>query len=252
MTKGKRLLLLPLALGGVIVFGFQPVAGQDYLGDFMFEEPKMTLSFNLGYGIPRAGSDIFDEIDEMFTLDKSDFHAPVLGGGLSFFLNERMDLAFEVSIARSSTWSEYTDWVDDQNLPIEQETSLTRIPVTASLRYFLADRGRKVGNLSWIPTTWVPYIGAGGGKIYYEFEQNGDFIDTVDYSVFVYDYISEGWSWVGHVFGGVQWTLAPQWIVTAEGRYSLADADLDRPDFSGYDPIDLSGFSASIGFGVRF
>jgi hypothetical protein len=77
-------------------------------------------------------------------------------------------------------------------------------------------------------------------------------VDFVDLSIFTNDYISEGWAWVGHALAGVQWALSPEWVVTAEGRYSLADADLDRPDYSGYEPIDLSGFQGSIGFGIRF
>lgn len=241
-----------LALSGLTALGPNSLSGQDFLGDFMFHEPNVTLTLNLGYGIPSVGSDLFQEVDDLFALGKSDFHAPVIGGSLSLFLNDRMDLAFEVSYAKSSTWSEYVDWVDDDDLPIEQKTSFKQVPLTISLKYFLMDRGREIGNFSWIPTTWAPYIGAGGGRIFYQFRQSGDFVDFKDLSIFRYDYLSEGWAWVGHVFGGLQWALSPQWVVTAEGRYSLADADLDRPDYSGYEPIDLSGFQGTIGFGVRF
>lgn len=228
------------------------LAAQDYLEDFMFHAPKVTLSFNLGYGVPKAGSDIFSEAFDTYTLEKGDFRAPLIGGGVSFFLNDRVDLAVEFSYSRSSTWSEYIDWVDDNDLPIEQETRLTRAPLTVSARYFLTGRGREVGSLSWIPTTWSPYIGAGGGRMYYEFQQTGDFVDFVDLSIFYTSFRSQGWAWVGHVFGGLQWSLSPQWVVTAEARYSLAEADLDRPDFSGYEPIDLSGFNGAVGFGIRF
>jgi len=41
-------------------------------------------------------------------------------------------------------------------------------------------------------------------------------------------------------------------VVSAEGRYSIGDADLDRFSYSGYDPIDLSGFQGTVGFGIRF
>jgi len=237
---------------GLSCLGPRGLAAQTRGSDFMFHAPRGTLSFNLGYGIPDAGSDIFSEAFDTYTLDKGDFRAPLIGGGLSFFLNERVDLAVEFSYSRSSTWSEYIDWVDDNDLPIEQETRLTRAPLTVSARYFLKDRGREIGSLSWIPATWSPYLGAGGGKMYYRFEQIGDFVDFADLSIFNYSFQSEGWAWVGHVFGGLQWSLSPTWVVSAEARYSLASTDLDRPDFSGYDPIDLSGLSASVGFGLRF
>ena len=137
----------------------------------------MTLIFNLGYGVRSAGSDLFDEVVREFTLEKGDFNAPVIGGGISFFMNDRMDLGFEFSYGKSSAWSEYADFVDNDDFPIEHETQFTQVPVTASVKYFLMDRGRKIGNLSWIPTTWAPYIGVGGGRMWYEFAQAGDFID---------------------------------------------------------------------------
>lgn len=261
MTIRKRIrsLVVFLALGGAVLFGIDTASGQERMGDFLFDAPKVTLSFSLGYGVRGAGSDIFDEFVQEFTLEKGDFHAPVLGGGLSFFLDDRMDLAFEFSYGRSSTWSEYTDFEGTDDLPIEQETRFTQVPLTASVRYFLMDRGRKVGNLSWIPTTWAPYIGAGGGRMWYEFSQSGEFIDFFDPGcetegcpIYRDTLVSEGWAWVGHAFGGVQWALAPQWVVMAEGRYSLSDADLDRSSFGGYEPIDLSGFQFTMGFGVRF
>lgn len=261
MTMRRNLIsvLAVLTLCGAAALGPEPLYGQDVMGDFMFDAPNVTLSFNFGYGVRSAGSDLFDEVVSEFTLDKGDFHAPVLGAGISFFMNDRMDLAFDFSYGKSSAWSEYTDFVGTDDFPIENETQFTRVPLTASFRYFLMDRGRKIGNLSWIPTTWAPYIGVGGGRMWYEFSQTGEFIDFLDPGcetagcpIYNDTVLSEGWAWVAHAFGGVQWALAPQWVVMAEGRYSLADADLDRASFRGYEPIDLSGFQATLGFGVRF
>jgi len=256
MTTGKSSLSLIvfLVVGGFIALAPKPLSGQGYGEDFMFHQPKVTLSFNLGYGLPTAGSDLFDWIQDEFTLEKGDFRAPVIGGGISLFMNDRVDLAFDFSYSKSSTWSEYTDFVGGDDLPIEQETQFTRVPVTASFRYFLVDRGRGIGSLSWIPTRWAPYVGAGGGRMFYKFQQSGEFINFQfeDWPIYNDTILSEGWAWVGHVFGGVQWALSPQWVVTAEGRYSLADADLDRNAFGGFEPIDLSGFHGTVGFGIRF
>ena len=254
MTIGNRTfsLLASVALAGMAALTPKVVLGQSYSDDFLFHAPKVTVTFSLGYAIPTAGSDIFDEVTDMYTLGKSDFHAPSIGGGLSVFVNDRIDLALEFSYARSSSWSEYVDWVDDDDLPIEQETRLTRVPVTVSLKYFLMDRGRQIGNLSWISTKWAPYIGFGGGRMCYEFEQFGEFIDFDDFGIFEDSFVSEGWAWVGHAFGGLQWALSPQWLVTVEGRYSLSSSDLDRPAYKGYEPIDLSGLQGTLGFGIRF
>jgi len=257
--KSSLSLFALLALGGAAVLGPKPLSGQEYLGDFMFHPPKMTLTLNFGYGIPSAGSDLFDEVTDDFTLGKSDFHAPVIGGGLSVFLNDRMDLAFELSYAKSSAWSKYSEDPAADGLPIEHKTYLTRVPLTLSGKFFLMDRGREIGNLSWIPTRWAPYIGVGGGGMFYQVGQVGEFFDDrhedcelLGCPIFRASYPSEGWAWVGHFFGGVQWAFSPQLVVTAEGRYSLADADLDRPAYVDYEPIDLSGFQGTLGFGIRF
>jgi len=95
--------------------------------------------------------------------------------------------------------------------------------------------------------------------MWYDFSQTGGFIDFLDpdcdtlgcpiYQDALY---SDGWSWVGQVFAGVQWAPGTQWVVTAEGRYSHADAELDRSSYGGFEPIDLSGFQFMLGFGVRF
>jgi hypothetical protein len=222
----------------------------------MFHPPRATVTLSLGYSLPSAGSDLFDEVTTIYTLKKGDFRAPVIGGGVSFFMNERVDLAFELFYSKASAWGEYTEFVGADDLPIEHETSFTQVPLTASVRYFLKDRGRQVGSLSWIPTTWTPYIGAGGGTMYYEFQQAGEFINFAldEWPIYRDTISSSGWGLVGHVFGGVQWSLSPQLVVSAEARYSLAQKDLERGElgYSGYDPIDLSGLKGSVGFGIRF
>lgn len=226
--------------------------------DFLFEKPNVTLSFHLGYGVAGAGSDLFQDIDTIFTLGMSDFNSMVVGGGFSVFLNDRVDVAVELSYLGAEIWSEYRDFVelldDGTELPIEQQTKLTRVPLTASVRYFLMERGRQIGSFSWIPTQWSPYVGVGGGWTYYEFQQTGDFVDFQDFSIFtdMSSFVSNGWALTGHVLGGVQYSLSPRWVVNAEGRYSWASEELDRPQFQGYDPIDLSGFQGTLGFGVRF
>ena len=241
----------------VFLAGYSPVCAQARVPEgFLFQTPHMTFSLNLGYGIPAAASDLFLDIDTIFTLGKSDFNAPVIGGSAAFYLNDHIDLVLDLSYAGSRTWSEYVELVeylpDGGELPIEQETTFTRVPISGSIRYFFLDRGREIGSFSWIPTKWSPYVGVGGGWTYYEFEQRGDFVDYVDYSIFTSSFVSNGWALTGHFLGGAQFSLSPRWVVTAEGRYSWADEDLDRPQYQGYEPIDLSGFQGTLGFGVRF
>lgn len=252
---------IALVLGVVAFLQPQALAAQSSGGsvfdrDFMFGKPRATLSFNMGYGIARAGSDLFQELDTLLTLGRSDFDSPVVGGALSFYLDDKVDLAFEVGFARSETWSEYRDWVEDlgngDERPIEQKTRFTRVPMTATVRYYPVDRGRRISQFAWVPTRWSPYVGLGGGKLYYSFQQSGDFLDYVDYSIFTGEFGSKGYAWTGHALAGAQFALSAPVVLSAEGRYSWADADLDRISFDGYQPIDLSGFQLTAGIGIRF
>jgi len=257
MTKYSRAATV-LGLSAILFLAARsPVAAQPRVpGDFFFETPRATVSFILGYGLPAAASDLFVDIDSIFTIGQNDFDAPVFGGSIAFHLNDRMDLVFDVTYTGSSTWSEYVELTEylpgGGELPIEQETTFYRVPIMGSFRYFFFDRGRQIGSFSWIPTEWSPYVGVGGGWTYYEFEQIGDFVDYVDYSIFTSSFHSDGWALTGHALGGVQYSLSPRWVVTAEGRYSWANEELDRPQYQGYEPIDLSGFQGTLGFGFRF
>jgi opacity protein-like surface antigen len=250
LALGALVLLLPEGLGA------QTGSGSIFDRDFMFGKPRATLSLNMGYGVARAGSDIFQEMDTLLTLGRSDFDSPVVGGSLAFYLNDRFDLSFQVGFSRSETWSEYIDWVEDlgdgREAPIEQKTRFTRVPMTASVLYYPFDRGRQLSRFAWVPTTWSPYVGLGGGRVYYSFQHRGDFLDFEDFSIFTGDFRSSGYAWTGHALAGAQFALSAQIILSAEGRYSWADAELDRANFRDFQPIDLSGFQLTAGIGVRF
>ena len=97
---------------------------------FLFETPKVSFAFSLGYSIPNAKSDIFDFTEEQLTLEKSDFHRSYLGGEAAIQLADRLHLVLGVGHAESSLPSEFRDWVDGDDLPIEQETIFSTTPVT--------------------------------------------------------------------------------------------------------------------------
>jgi hypothetical protein len=46
--------------------------------------------------------------------------------------------------------------------------------------------------------------------------------------------------------------MGPWLALTLEGRYQWAKATLDPNTFEGYDKIDLTGFTGTVGFKVRF
>jgi len=227
------------------------VATQQSRGrDFLFGAPTVTLSLRGGYNFARAGGDVFDHTREFLTVNRSDFGAFAVAADLGIKATSRIDVLFSFAHAGTSVRSEFRDWVDQDDLPIEQSTKFTQTPLTVGLRYYLAPRGRSVGRFVWIPTRVVPYIGATIGGVYYNFEQYGDWVDFQDLAIFTDRLESDGWTGIGQVLGGVDVAMTPWMSLVGEGRFSWANGS-PGPDFVGFDGIDLTGLQFTAGFSFR-
>jgi len=250
--KAGRFIMLPglLAAGLMALLGPQEAAGQ-MSRDFLFGKPHVSLGVNFGYGMPSASSEVFDFVTDELTVSGSDFNAPVLGGALGVRVTERLEVALDASYSNTNIRSEFRELVGTDDLPIEQSTRLAMTPVTLSLKGYLFERGRSVSRFAWVPGTWSPFVGVGVGKVYYDFKQNGEFVDYETYEIFQDTFRSKGDAGIFHVLAGAEYSLSPAFYITGEGRYSWAEADMDK-DFVGFDPIDLSGFQATVGLAVRF
>ena len=251
---GRHTLAGGLALA--MLLAAVPLAGQGGDG-YLFKEPRVSVSLRLGYealmGPRSAGGsqDIFGFTQDLLTIGEGDHDALVFGGEVAVRLSSRMDVLLDISQARSEIGSEFRDWVDGNDLPIQQTTTFTRRPANLSLRYFLVDRGRRVSQFAWVPREWVPYVGAGAGLTFYEFEQNGDFVDFDSLEVFFDRLDTSGRTLTAHVLAGIQYSVTPQFVLTGEGRYRFGSGEL-RDDFVGFDNMDLSGLHLTVGLGVRF
>lgn len=248
----RRTLLFPLAAALLAIPVLTSAAEAQGQGDgFLFSQPRVTLGARFGYAVPRAGSDVFDFTREQLTVDKGDFNAFALGGELAVRATDRIDIALNAGYEGSSTRSEFRDWVDQDDLPIEQTTDFKRIPMTIGAKAYLLERGRRISRFAWIPRRVAPYVGAGAGLVWYEFEQVGDFVDFDTQEIFFEDFNSSGTSPMGYLAAGVDVSISPRWVLTSEARYTLANAEMDR-DFVGFEDIDLAGFTAGVGISVRF
>jgi hypothetical protein len=224
---------------------------------FLFQRPKLSIGVRGGYQVPRAGGDLFTQtLDEFIprgadTLSSLSFDAPYLGGEISFRPWERWDLAFGIGWTRSRAVSEYRRWVDNLNDPIEQETTFQLITGTLGAKYYLQDRGRRVGRLAWVPNRMAPYVGAGVGVASYEFRQIGDFIDTSTLEVLNDYQETRGEGLLGYGAAGVDFIVARNAIITAEARYTLSNAGVDG-SYVGFGNMDLSGLQLMLGLGFQF
>lgn len=218
---------------------------------FLFKRPTGGISVRGGFDLAAAGSEVFTFVTDELTVTKRDFSSPSLAFDVAVRLSPRVDALFGLAISRSSVSSEFRDWLDNNRLPIQQNTMFQRVPITGSIKAYLGNPGRSVGRFAWIPKRYAPYVGAGGGVTWYQFQQAGDFIDFTTLKVFPDSFHSDGWAPTVQAFGGTDVSLNPRVAVTMEGRYQWARAALGR-DFSGFDRIDLSGFAVTSGILIRY
>jgi opacity protein-like surface antigen len=246
-TRGG--LLSVLAIVALVIAG--PVRAQGGGDGFLFHAPIGSFTLRGGFAHATAGSDLFSFVANELTLRRRDFSSPTVGADLAFRITPRLDAVLGATYAGTSTRAEYRHFVGTDNLPIEQTTSFRRVPVTASLKAYLLPRGRSIGQFAWVPTRYAPYIGIGGGGMWYRFRQKGDFVVASTNAINSDDLVSDGWTLTGHAMGGLDVSLGPRFALTGEGRYTWAKATLSDA-FTGFQPIDLSGFAVTAGVSVRF
>lgn len=227
-------------LMAAISFGSEAAAAEAKEHGFRLGAPKTTLAVRAGFLYASADSDLYDFTTDQLTLERRDFDAPTIGIELARRLRPRLDLVVGVDYAESDASSEFRDFVDQDNRPIEQDTRLKQTGITLSGRYYLTPRGRTVGSYAWIPNRLTPYVGGGLGILRYRFAQEGDFVDFEDLSIFRDRFQSSDWTTSSHAFIGLDIKIELDLRLSIEARYTWAEATLED-DFLGFEPLDLSG-----------
>lgn len=246
-----RRLVPVLAAAAAALSALVTLPGAASAQGFLFGPPRGSIGLRGGITFARAGSDIFDFARQQLTLERGDFDAPTLALELSLGRDPQIESFLTLAFARSAEWSEFRDYVDQDDLPIEQKTALSQLSVTAGGRLYLVRRGRQIGTLAWIPARTAPYLGLGLGLVYYRFVQEGDFVDYEDLSIFHDRFDSKGWTPTVQALAGVDFRLATAASLVAEARLVHASAKLGD-DFVGFDKIDLSGLQTTLGVRWRF
>jgi hypothetical protein len=247
LTRRKVQMLVTAAVALVAAL---PAHAQSSGDGFLFHRPDARISVRGGYAVASAGSDLFDFATENLTLEKSDFSGVSLGGALDVTATDRVSFTLDAGYSRSKKGSEFRKLIDNNNLPIEQTTTFERVPLTANVKLYLSPPGQSVGTAAWIPARIAPWVGVGGGAMHYRFLQNGDFVDFKTNNVFRSSFDSNGWAPVLQGMAGAEFSITPSLALTGDARYLWAKGDVGT-DFGGFNKIDLSGVSASIGLSLR-
>lgn len=246
-----------LAVGLAIAADARPCAAQGTRShpgstqDFLFGSPRGSVTIRGSWVFARAGSDLFDFVTDQLTLDDKDFDAPAIGGEIAIALSSRLEALGGLEFSAAQSPSEYRHLVDNNRLPITQETRLKNLHISGSVKVALTPRGRSISRLAWVPRGLTPYVGGGLGAVYFDFNQRGDFVDFADLSVFTDVFQSTGWAPSVHAFGGADIQMYRKLFLKLEGRYLWASGELER-DFIDFDPIDLAGFRMTVGASVLF
>ena len=244
-----RKIVLPLALLAAVLAP-QAVLAQGGPG-FLFNRPRVSIGIRTGYVLPTISSPLFDDARQDFNLNRYDFDAPYLGGEIAARVGERWDIALGAGWAESHSRSHYRDWVDADGIEIEQENRLQIVTATLGLRYYVSDRGRRIGRFAWVPSAVTPFVSGGAGITWYELERVGDFIDVDTFYIWPDVLQSDGAG--ATVYGGLgaDISLGKQFYLSAEGRYALANAEVSG-QYAAYDGIDLSGLQFIAGISLRW
>ena len=250
MSPGRSLAAGAVALAATLLFP-APGRAQGSGDGFLFRRPAGAFVLRGGLAAEQARGDLYAFLTDQFTLDKGDFRAPSFGGDVLVSIAPRVALDFGVGYSGWKKPSEFRNFIGTDNLPIAQTTTLERVPLTAGARIYLVPPGRSIGKYAWIPNKFAPYVGGGGGMMWYRLRQTGEFIDFQTNDVFPDEFESSGWTGTAHAMAGADYSLSPRLALTGEARYSWAKTSLGT-DFTGFDGIDLADLAFTLGLNVRF
>lgn len=207
-----------------------------------------SLQLRIGGFIPRADSNLFDDDNELYTVDKDDWTGVTGGAEFTFEPSDHVEFGIHLDGYSRTVDTSYRNYTRPSGNEILQSLRLTLVPLGATLRLLPTDRY----------ATLQPYVGVGPDLVFYKYEEFGDFIDfgSEDLDIDSDHFRSEGVKPGFHVVGGLRVRLGHDFSVLGEARYQWARARMGddfRPQ-PGQDALrlDMSGLSAVVGLSIRF
>jgi len=227
--------------------------------DFLFGQPRGFAGFSAGW-LRASSSGVFDwfrgylitGVDAQGTfipISKRAYDTAVFRFAAGYSITPRVDLMFDVAPSDTVAPSEYKEFTEGGR-PIAQSTQVWQIPLNAGVRFWLAPRGRPIGQLAWVPSTVAFHVGAGLGLRWYRLEQFGDFVDYVDLSIHSDRLRSTGKALTRHVAAGVSVKLGRRVFAVVDAR-QVWSQPVANSAFS-FGDIDLGGLHMTGGIEFVF
>jgi opacity protein-like surface antigen len=217
--------------------------------------PGRNGGFNFRFGafFPTADSDFWTTNEAAFTLDDSDFVGPIGGVGYNAAITNYFEFDANADFYTSMVRSSDRYYYDLDGYPIFHDSRLLTFPLSFGVRVLPAGRyARRGPEGAHYVRRPVPYIGAGVGTTYWQYEEEGDFVAS-DLSI-VYDrFVASGLAFQWYAMIGIEFPVAPEWNITLEVRQTWADAT-PGGSFTYINPgtLDLGGTSVFLGGSLRF
>jgi hypothetical protein len=201
------------------------------------------LDLRLGAFFPDEESNLFIDDRVLYTVDKGDWSGFTGGIEYNAQVAPHIEVGIHVDGYGETLHTSYRGFTDDSGREIFQTLKLHIVPVGMTVRFIAGGHHSRIR----------PYIGIGGGLIYWEYEEFGDFIDFDDPAMEVIPdaFVSDGLTGGGHATAGLRVGLNHDFSLVAEGRYQFASKAEMEEDFRG-NSLDLNGWSATIGVHVQF
>jgi hypothetical protein len=203
---------------------------------------------SIGYFVPRGldGRDtddvIFQNLDFLL-FDEQDFNGASVNGEFLIGLGDFLEAGVGAGFYQQTVPSIYSEFVDSDGTEIEQDLKLRISPVTFTARVYPISRHAPV----------QPYIGGGLAILAWRYSESGEFVNfNAGEEIFRATYEDSGNETAPVFFGGVRVPVGEHFLVGGEFRWHGGKATLDpSQDFAGR-TLDLSGYTTSAVFQVRF
>jgi hypothetical protein len=197
----------------------------------------------LGEFSPEASDQYWDDKFMDFTGSADDFDDTML------LVDYRKPLGGNAAFLLGGGWYEgaatqaYRDWVDASGRDIAHRTTLNTAELTGAV---ILELGGRRGSV-------VPYVGIGGGYLWWELTEEGSFIDFGDPDLPVVSarYRSNNGTFEVLALAGLDIRIGDAWSLVFQGRWREADDELGQ-GLAGLGTLDLSGVDFEGGIAFHF
>jgi hypothetical protein len=201
-----------------------------------------SFNFKVGLFHPDMNSDLWDINMENLAFEKQDMQGEYYGLEFEHFYGRYLSFSIEGGYYKKEHYTMYRDFVYADDSPIYQNLALRITSLEADIKvYPLGNRMR-----------FYPYIGGGAGIYHWKYEQWGDFVDAETWLVYEDEYAESSAYTTGfNAKAGFVVRFSRSMGVSFETRYLYLKGNLSS-FFEGFEQLDMSGFTYSLGINFFF